>query len=75
VAASRRGWTILTNNRGAVSKVMRDMGVMDGLPDESPDERRQAVVWVVNPSSLSEWRRLEVGESNRTLLQEYNGVA
>lgn len=70
VAAAKRGWTVLTNNRGAVNKVMRDMGVMDGLPYEAPGERQWAVVWVVNPSSLSEWRRLEVEDSNRVLLQD-----
>jgi hypothetical protein len=62
-----RGWTVLTNNRGAVGKVMRDMGVKDGLPfDDVPDQK--VVIWVVNPSSLSEWRRLEVEESNRALI-------
>lgn len=66
-AGASRGWTVLTNNRGAVGKVMRDMGVKDGLPfDDVPDQK--VVIWVVNPSSLSEWRRLEVEESNRTLV-------
>jgi hypothetical protein len=66
-AGATRGWTVLTNNRGAVGKVMRDMGVKDGLPfDDVPDQK--VVIWVVNPSSLSEWRRLEVEESNRALI-------
>jgi hypothetical protein len=66
-AGASRGWTVLTNNRGAVGKVMRDMGVKDGLPfDDVPDQK--VVIWVVNPSSLSEWRRLEVEESNRALI-------
>jgi len=66
-AGASRGWTVLTNNRGAVGKVMRDMGVKDGLPfDDIPDQK--VVIWVVNPSSLSEWRRLEVEESNRALI-------
>jgi hypothetical protein len=64
---------VLTNNRGAVNRVMRDMGVLDGLPYEhalGDGGREKAVVWIVNPSSLSEWRRLEVVESNRRLLSE-----
>ena len=66
-AGASRGWTVLTNNRGAVGKVMRDMGVKDGVPfDDVPDQK--VVIWVVNPSSLSEWRRLEVEESNRALI-------
>lgn len=69
IAAAKRGWTVLTNNRGAVHKVMRDLGVMDGLPYERSEGLGQAVVWVVNPSSLSEWRRIEVEESNRGLLE------
>jgi hypothetical protein len=68
-AGASRGWTVLTNNRGAVGKVMRDMGVKDGLPfDDVVDQK--VVIWVVNPSSLSEWRRLEVEESNRALIDE-----
>ena len=72
----------MTNNRGAVGKVVRDMGVVDGLPYEGgasldgvdgdkteTKESPKAVVWIVNPSSLSEWRRLEVVESNRRLLE------
>jgi hypothetical protein len=66
-AGASRGWTVLTNNRGAVGKVMRDMGVKDGFSfDDVPDQK--VVIWVVNPSSLSEWRRLEVEESNRALI-------
>jgi len=68
-AGASREWTVLTNNRGAVGKVMRDMGVKDGLPfDDVPNQK--VVIWVVNPSSLSEWRRLEVEESNRALRAE-----
>jgi len=65
-AGASRGWTVLTNNRGAVGKVMRDMGVKDGLPFDDVSDQK-VVIWVVNPSSLSEWRRLEVEESNRAL--------
>jgi hypothetical protein len=51
---------------------MRDMGVKDGLPfDDVPDQK--VVIWVVNPSSLSEWRRLEVEESNRALIASRAG--
>jgi hypothetical protein len=72
-AGAKRGWTVLTNNRGAVGKVMRDMGVKDGLPfDDLDDVDKRVVIWVVNPSSLSEWRRLEVEESNRALLSGQN---
>jgi hypothetical protein len=70
-AGAKRGWTILTNNRGAVGKVVRDMGVKDGLPfdrEMEEDGGGKVSIWVVNPSSLSEWRRLEVEESNRALL-------
>lgn len=72
-AGAKRGWTVLTNNRGAVGKVIRDMGVKDGLPfDREMQEEGEGKVsiWVVNPSSLSEWRRLEVEESNRALLAQ-----
>jgi hypothetical protein len=74
---ARKGWTVLTNNRGAVGKVCREMGVQEGLPDrdgpgdaegEGPDEATaEAAVWVVNPSSLAEWRRIEVEKSNGAL--------
>ena len=63
------GMTVLTNNRGAVGKIIREMGVTEGLPFD-PDEQvlggkvRKAVAWVVNPSSLSEWRRVEVERIN-----------
>jgi hypothetical protein len=73
-AGAKRGWTVLTNNRGAVGKVVRDMGVKDGLPFEDEGEGDgRAVIWVVNPSSLSEWRRLEVEESNRKLREPKAG--
>lgn len=99
IAGAQRGWTVLTNNRGAVNRVCRDMGVLDGLPYENESSasdavgegeddgegdgegegegegeagRQKAVVWIVNPSSLSEWRRLEVVESNRRLLEGIN---
>jgi hypothetical protein len=72
-AGAKRGWTVLTNNRGAVGKVIRDMGVKDGLPFDQENNGR-AVIWVVNPSSLSEWRRLEVEESNRKLQCSQSGL-
>ncbi|WOO79341.1 uncharacterized protein LOC62_02G002865 [Vanrija pseudolonga] len=65
LAGVQRRATVLTNNRGAVLKVMREAGVPDGIPragDEGPGQR--ARIWVVNPSSLAEWRRLEVEEGN-----------
>lgn len=62
-----RGATLLTNNRGAVLKVMREAGVTDGIAGE--DETR-ARIWVVNPSSLSEWRRNEVEAENARVEQE-----
>jgi len=66
--------TVLTNNRGAVGKVIREMGVPEGLPwDEFEDGR--IVVWVVNPSSLAEWRREEVEEGNRVLIESCKGKA
>lgn len=66
LAGVQRRATVLTNNRGAVLKVMREAGVPDGIPraaDASGDGQR-ARIWVVNPSSLAEWRRLEVEEGN-----------
>jgi len=75
--------TVLTNNRGAVGKVVREMGIPDGFPfdDDVRDAEgggsgsktangqleEKAVLWVVNPSSLAEWRRLEVEEANAAL--------
>lgn len=74
---ARKGWTVLTNNRGAVGKVCREMGVQEGLPDREGQGRGEsmgseevaveAAVWVVNPSSLAEWRRIEVEKSNMAL--------
>ena len=66
IAGVTRGMTVLTNNRGAIGKVIREMGVSDGLPWEQKEDG-QAVVWVVNPSSLSEWRRGEVEEQNKAV--------
>ena len=78
-----QGLTVLTNNRGAVGKVVREMGIPDGFPydddntsggsklarSETEESRleEKAVLWVVNPSSLAEWRRLEVEEANAAL--------
>ncbi|WVQ85974.1 hypothetical protein IAT38_008142 [Cryptococcus sp. DSM 104549] len=62
--------TVLTNNRGAVGKVIREMGVGEGLPYGEGDMEGKAVVWVVNPSSLSEWRRKEVEGKNRLVREE-----
>ncbi|GMK54589.1 hypothetical protein CspeluHIS016_0111750 [Cutaneotrichosporon spelunceum] len=64
--------TVLTNNRGAVLKVMREAGVTDGIPDTDGDARR-ARIWVVNSSSLAEWRRIEVEENNRRVLAGETG--
>ena len=65
----RRGMTILTNNRGSVSKVIREMGVLDGSIRAAEGEDARARIWVVNPACLAEWRRLEVEEKNRELLE------
>lgn len=88
IAGAERGWTVLSNNRGAIGKVGREMGISEGLcwsasqlesegqrqgdagrhdqAGESREERDDelAALWVVNPSSLSEWRRLEVVNDN-----------
>ncbi|CAK9786546.1 hypothetical protein CC85DRAFT_310907 [Cutaneotrichosporon oleaginosum] len=61
--------TVLTNNRGAVLKVMREAGVTEGIPNTEEAVRR-ARIWVVNSSSLAEWRRMEVEESNRRVVEE-----
>ncbi|RXK41689.1 hypothetical protein M231_00924 [Tremella mesenterica] len=59
------GWTVLTNNRGSVGKVVREIGVYEGLPEEDLGKMTQrARLWVVNPSSLAEWSRIEVEEKN-----------
>ncbi|ORY26616.1 hypothetical protein BCR39DRAFT_540799 [Naematelia encephala] len=71
VSGVQNRMTILTNNRGAVGKVIREMGVSEGIPDDVAEERRaEAVIWVVNPSSLAEWRRREVEASNERLKTE-----
>jgi hypothetical protein len=63
------GMTVLTNNRGAVGKVIREMGVTEGLPFDGPAKQVEKVgLWVVNPSSLAEWRRVEVEVANEALL-------
>jgi hypothetical protein len=61
LAGVGRRATVLTNNRGAVHKVLREVGVPEGIPDDTRYEH--ARIWVVNPSSLAEWRRLQVEES------------
>lgn len=67
LAGIKGSMTVLTNNRGAVGKVIREMGVNEGLAYGVEDAKGEAVVWVVNPSSLSEWRRKEVGAKNKAL--------
>jgi hypothetical protein len=62
IAGITRRATVLTNNRGAVLKVLREAGVTRGIPQDR-DETVTARLWVVNPSSLAEWRRIEVEES------------
>ena len=62
------GMTVLTNTRGAVGKVVREMGVTEGLPFEGePNPVEKVGLWVVNPSSLAEWRRVEVETANHAL--------
>ncbi|WVQ63285.1 uncharacterized protein L199_001437 [Kwoniella botswanensis] len=90
----QKGWTVLTNNRGSVGKVLREMRIDEGLGYCSPsasldnsisttnenverqEQQRQdgedpdkVDIWVVNPSSLSEWRRKEVEMKNAKLRQ------
>ncbi|KIS00448.1 hypothetical protein L804_01861 [Cryptococcus deuterogattii 2001/935-1] len=67
LAGIKGSMTVLTNNRGAVGKVIREMGVNEGLAYGVEDVKGEAVVWVVNPSSLSEWRRKEVEAKNKAL--------
>ncbi|EIW69902.1 hypothetical protein TREMEDRAFT_30271 [Tremella mesenterica DSM 1558] len=63
------GWTVLTNNRGSVGKVVREIGVYEGLPEEDLGKMTQrARLWVVNPSSLAEWSRIEVEEKNSRVM-------
>ncbi|WWC92273.1 uncharacterized protein L201_007227 [Kwoniella dendrophila CBS 6074] len=89
------GYTILTNNRGSVGKILREMNIDNGLGlglglnsnpgnscnpsvygdgtnhDENEIKEDDKVeIWVVNPSSLSEWRRKEVEMKNKKL-KEY----
>jgi hypothetical protein len=73
LVGARLGWTVLTNNRGAVGKVCREMGVQEGLPGDWQGRTGNAAVWVVNPSSLSEWRRKEIEKGNRRLLDDVEG--
>ena len=73
LAGIRHSMTVLTNNRGAIRKVLREVGVNKGLPwDENEDGK--AVVWVVNPSSLAEWRRGEVEEQNQALKGKFGAT-
>ncbi|WVR08547.1 hypothetical protein IAU60_005602 [Kwoniella sp. DSM 27419] len=63
------GWTVLTNNRGAVGKVIREMRIGEGLGygEGHEGENGEISVWVVNPSSLAEWRRKEVETKNQEI--------
>nr|ODN96072.1 hypothetical protein L204_03763 [Cryptococcus depauperatus CBS 7855] len=72
LAGVKHGMIVLTNNRGAVGKVTREMGISEGMAYGREDVKGKAVVWVVNPSSLSEWRRREVERKNQVFL-EANG--
>ncbi|OCF33695.1 hypothetical protein I316_04769 [Kwoniella heveanensis BCC8398] len=68
-----KGWTVLTNNRGAVGKVIREMRIGEGLGygeciEGNDGERGEVRVWVVNPSSLAEWRRKEVEQKNKEVM-------
>ncbi|WVF68068.1 hypothetical protein IAT40_002831 [Kwoniella sp. CBS 6097] len=69
-----KGWTVLTNNRGAVGKVIREMRIGEGLgygehvSEDNSTKDGEVCVWVVNPSSLAEWRRKEVEQKNREVL-------
>ncbi|WWC72557.1 uncharacterized protein I206_106519 [Kwoniella pini CBS 10737] len=79
-----KGWTILTNNRGAVGKVLREMKIDEGLgnidfsknknqnQNDDNDDDNKICIWVVNPSSLSEWRRKEVEDKNKKLIEYLN---
>lgn len=79
IAGAERGWTVLTNNRGAIGKIGREMGISEGLPlalpsavsAESEKQHEPALLWIVNPSSLSEWRRLEVERENKRVAEEF----
>ncbi|WWD20696.1 hypothetical protein CI109_105172 [Kwoniella shandongensis] len=78
LAGLKSGMTVLTNNRGAVGKVIREIRVGEGLNygDEelawmSREGGVDAAVWVVNPSSLAEWRRREVEEKNTEVLEQW----
>jgi hypothetical protein len=53
---------------------MREAGVTDGIPDAEEAVRR-ARIWVVNSSSLAEWRRIEVEENNRRVREGAGGEA
>lgn len=75
-----RGMTVLTNNRGAVLKVLREEGVMEGIPFAYPDvkeggdqssDAHRARIWIVNPSSLAEWRRCQVEKGNSELISQH----
>lgn len=76
------GMTILTNNRGAVLKVLREQGVMEGIPfayaeegtKEDGQDAHRARIWIVNPSSLAEWRRCQVEKANTELIEQYPGA-
>lgn len=65
-ASITRQATLLTNNRGAVLKVLREAGIPDGLPHDN--DFTHARIWVVNPSSLAECRRLEVQANNAKIV-------
>lgn len=98
LAGIEQGMTVLTNNRGAVLKVLREEGVMDGIPFAYPSEQgssgevgensietgedgddstegsggsTRARIWIVNPSSLAEWRRIQVERGNAELRAQY----
>lgn len=82
LAGIERRMTVLTNNRGAVSKVLREQGVIEGIPFEFPSdgasddaaedgtEGTRARIWIVNPSSLAEWRRIQVERANTELVAQ-----
>ena len=66
--------TVLDDKRGKTRTGTNGMDLRQCLRPKDEDDGR-AVVWVVNPSSLAEWRREEVEEQNRALREQHPSLS
>ncbi len=72
LAGIQRGLTTVTANRMSVKQVVRALGRLEGLDSRSGE---QAVVWVVEPKTLSEQKRCDLAEALNEIASGPSGLA